>query len=263
VETLDFAQLAGAVRERPGLYFHPIVNAQVTYLQRLRRDEQEWERLGWDRYVDDVLGAAEPEEVKEVERVLRQLVEAHVSSMFADMELASKHIREKPGPKGGFKNPYPAHAIWDSIDSATLHATWRRLRAGFKTPAAKLLLRAIPTHTADNYIERVAALARNVVNKDPPTWSALVQQHYDEEPSPDLSADEREWWGYRHHCELRTSAPLASMIATALADAQRHRLRKAGPAGYVASAVLAAHLDVQPQKVQDAIDNYRPPRRSK
>ena len=212
VETLDFAKLAGALRIRPALYFHPVVRAQIVHLLGLRDDPKEWKRVGWHQHVDDLLGAAVPSEVKRVKLVLQQLVEAHVSGVFPKMTMTLRRTACRPGPKGGFANPYPAHPFWRRIDSATLYATWRTLRRGFETPDAGELLRAIPTHPPVEYIDRVVSLARSVVNEEPLPWSALVEWQCDEEPPADLPADVREWWMSAHSVP-RTTADLAPLIA--------------------------------------------------
>jgi hypothetical protein len=264
VESFDFAVLATALQERPFLYFHPAVRVQIDWLLHLLNDEELWQRTEWEIHFDDNGHAQPPCEVNRVEEILQQLVRAHVRALLPDMVIAPERVRKKSGRKGGFKNPHPMRdpdTAW--IDPGTLYATWRPLREGFDSPHAKKLLRKMPARPSADYVHRVVVLAHEIIalayeDDDPPRWSALMRWIPIGEPPPGMSDDNRDLWlEYRQTYEMRTKVDLEPIITVALSPAQRARMRKAGCAGYLASAVLAPHLGLaKPDRVQNSVENY-------
>ena len=112
--------LRSILTSHPWLYCHPIVVRQLRYLRRLTRDEQEWERLGWEEQWDRDYGfSLPPKEASEAEAALKQLVESHVRGLGVGNRIEWQSTRRKPGPKGTFKNPYPAGAPGDEWVSGT------------------------------------------------------------------------------------------------------------------------------------------------
>jgi hypothetical protein len=110
------------------------------------------------------------------------------------------------------------------------------------------------------FIERAVAVAERIANVEPPEWSGLVVHDTEPPMPPDLSDAERMTWFLEHaDAPPRTTAVLRPIIAAMLTDPyQRGRLERAGRSSYFASAVLAAHLGHRtPERVQNAIDNYR------
>src|SRR5262245_42904614 len=63
LESPSVTSLAGVLREHPALYWHPIVYRQVIYLARLRWNEEEWRRLGWEQEWDEYGSPEAPKEV--------------------------------------------------------------------------------------------------------------------------------------------------------------------------------------------------------
>lgn len=194
-------------------------------------------------------------------------MESHASAILSEMTPEPRTGKGTRGPKGGFENPHPtrdADTAW--LSPQMLHATWRRLQEGFKTPAAQDLLRTMPVQPPPDYVRRVVALAQDVfrdahdpTHDEPVIWSALVRAFPTGEPPPGLAESDREFWfEYRQPSELRTTVDLEPTIADALSPEQRGRMGKSGLAGYLASAVLAAHLgDATPEQVQRAVEHYR------
>ena len=60
VQSLKLSTLAEILQAHPSLYWHPLVSRQITYLQRLRHDEAEWQRLGWETQWDEEEGTERP-----------------------------------------------------------------------------------------------------------------------------------------------------------------------------------------------------------
>lgn len=263
VESHDFALLAEALRQQPRLYSHPAVQEQIGHLLRLRDDEDAWFEL-WDVHVDPIHGVATPPEVERVEEILEQLLNAHVDAVLPNKAIISKHVPKKPGEKGGFENPHPIDddATW--ISPGKLHASWRRLREGFESPSAERLLRAMLLQPPAEHLHEVVALAHEVIDDDPPLWSALIKRVATAEPPCGLSNDERQFWmEYRQPFELRTTVDLEHVVMKALRDLRQRTPRlRVSPAAYLASALLAAHLtDATPMQVHRAVEHYQRTRR--
>lgn len=246
------------------MYFHPAVQAQLGHLLRLRDDEDAWVEV-WDVHVDPIHGMATPPEVERVEEILEQLLSAHVNALLPNKVIATKHVRKKPGEKGGFENPHPTHDDTAWISPSRLYASWWPLRKGFESPFADKLLHAMPLQPAADYVEDVVALAHDVIDDDPPLWSVRIQRVATGEPPPGLSDDDRQFWlDYQQPFKLRTTVDLERVVREAISDLrQRAPKMRVSRAAYLASAVLAAHLaDATPMQVHRAIEHYRRTRRS-
>ena len=133
VQSLNLSTLAQVLKAHPMLYWHPLVSRQIAYLQRLRHDEAEWQRLGWKPQWDEEYGTERPpKEVRGVARQLAQLVEAHVSGMFPGRRIIWKAEPKQRGRKSGFSNPHPT-GPWDEwLEADRLEQDFRQLHALFK-----------------------------------------------------------------------------------------------------------------------------------
>ncbi len=124
--------LVPLVKAHPWLYWHPLVYRQISYLRRLRYDEDEWQRLGWEPKWDDTYGIPRPpKEVSVVLDVLRNLVEAHAGSLFPRSRIVWKPEHGKRTSR--LKNPHPTGEPWTQwVEAAWLDEDFRHLRATFK-----------------------------------------------------------------------------------------------------------------------------------
>ncbi len=125
IESPSLAKLCEILRSHPQLYAHPLVQSEIRYLCRLRSDEKEWERLGW-QWQSQGDGEYEvitpPEEVAVVDQQLANLIEAHASSLFPQKRIQWKPARKQAGPKGGLTNPHPTWEPWShSVSAVWLH----------------------------------------------------------------------------------------------------------------------------------------------
>lgn len=113
LESPTLPKLAEILRTSPGLYWHPLVKRQVTYLHQLRRDENEWQRLGWEPKWEDTYGIQRPpEQVAAVSEALLNLVGAHAGGFFPHRRIVWKDKAGKPGRKGKLSNPHPTGEPW-------------------------------------------------------------------------------------------------------------------------------------------------------
>lgn len=245
VKSCDLRQLALALQRRPWLYRTPLVFAQLFHLDKLRTERSLWKRVAWPEvFNEDTLRWEPPRQVKQASVALEFLMAAHVRGLLPRREIATLEEQPENGRPSGFKNPHPTgdpETEW--IDAEHLFDAWWPLLHTLK-PAARDLLRRIPTRPIPDFVDRVVAVATVAVSDDPPEWSDLVESVVqDYEPL--------------HVPQWRTRVDLRPIVTLILRDARhRSRMRHAGPSAYLASAILAAHLDQTPEKVQDCIDAY-------
>jgi hypothetical protein len=183
VESPSVSTLADVLKAHPLLYWHPLVFRQLRYLLRLRRDEAEWDRLGWERQSDEYGLDLPPKEVKSVYQSLEQLVEAHVSGLYPGRRMVWKHEHKKHGPKGRLKNPHPTGEPWTEwVDSADVAHDERDLRKRFS--AQRHELKRLPGETPDEARIRIQRLAQAALEDVDPWWSGFNEYVESDEPVP-------------------------------------------------------------------------------
>lgn len=132
ITTLSFDGLHRALGNHPELYWHPIVRAQIGYLQTLQLDGRLWEKFRWGVvpycYVDP------PQQVQRVTELLQTLIAAHADAIVLGRRVDWKR-KLRTGPRVGFRNPHPEDLRLDSeIDPLTLlHREFPKLRAAAQT----------------------------------------------------------------------------------------------------------------------------------
>ena len=182
-ESPSLSKLVELLKGHPWLYWHPHVFRQISYLRRLRRDEQEWERLGWKWQWDNEYGYPRPpKEVTTVNEALEGVVKAHGKSLFPGRRIKWVPERKKPGPKGSVKNPHPTGDPWTEwVDVAWLYEDFRALRSAFK---AKLKAPEGKPPTRAEAKEWYRKLAQQVLEESDIWWSGL--QEYKVVPVTDV-----------------------------------------------------------------------------
>lgn len=246
VKSCDLTKLATALQAAPWLYRTPLVFAQLFHLDRLRSPNPTlWKQVGWpDFFNEGTLRWEPPWQVKQARGALEFLVAAHVRGLLPHREITAKREQPTKGRPSGFENPHPTgdpETEW--INAASLFDAWWPIFQALG-PEAKNLLRRIPERPITDFVDRVLAVVMAAVSHNPPEWSDLVEsvvQDYEPLPVP-------QW---------RTRADLRPIVTIILRNPrQRSRMKHAGPAAYLSSAILAAHLDQPSEKVQDCIDAY-------
>jgi hypothetical protein len=268
VQSLKLSTLAEILKAHPSLYWHPLVFIQITYLGRLRHDEAEWQRLGWEPQWDHEYGTEwPPKEVGGVSRQLAQLVEAHVSGMFPGRRIIWKAEPKQRGRKSGFSNPHPTGS-WDEwVEAERLERDFRQLHA-----LLKARLTAAGRSKDKQWYQR---LAQEVLEESSISWSDLhmytqVAGSADRQAvvgDPPPGASEAELWEYLQRLPVPQVearwAPLdlGNALERLLVPSKRGRALRDGLPAYLAYAVLGALLAVTPEQIKNALDNFRHPRR--
>src|SRR5215468_5354719 len=131
LESPSLTKLADVLRSHPNLYWHPIVERQIRYLQRLQSEEEEWRRLGW-HWHSEWDGEYEiytpPQEVAPVKQQLENLVEAHACGLLPRTRIRWERAKMPPGPKGGLEIQFFSNRITAELLDLVFH----RLRDTFK-----------------------------------------------------------------------------------------------------------------------------------
>ena len=267
IKSLNLATLVEVLKRDPWFYCHPLVQQQMFYLERLALDEQEWQRLGWSPRVREGLDEPwdsndldPPDEIREVAFWMQSLIAAHATGIFPGLRIKWESKGRKPGPKAVMANPHPVprHRV-ESIEAEYLYEDYCRLDDGFKA-------RNIKWKRATK--EDIKRVVTEVLNDSDLDWSARRETVSLDEPisapsGPPLSKKCKPPqqrgrvypdWTYRW-----TLPELADAIEKMRTN-QMGRLGREGKPKFLASAVLGALLDVEPEKVRDMVDNYRRPK---
>ena len=239
--TPTLERLARLLKFHPELYWHPLVERQIHYLERLRVDESEWQKLGWQYHREgdgEYWAYTPPREVAAVDRHLTNLIEAHASGLLPRMRIEWKPARRQPGQKGELKNPYPSgEPFSDPISAWWLRADFNVLRDAFKDRLRR------PTgkpSTKDKLKNWYRELAQKVLQgSSVGAWSAYKD-----------SEDGVARW-----------KPLK--LEAALEDVCQRKTGRDGIPAFLAYAVLGSLLNVTPKKIRNTIDNCGRPRRIK
>lgn len=272
LESPTVQKLAEVVRTFPGLYWHPLVMRQVTYLRGLRHDENEWERLGWEPEWDDTYGIQRPpKEVAAVSESLSQLLEAHASGLFPHRRIVWRDKARRPGRKGRLKNPHPTGEPWTQwVEAARLDEDFRHLRSAFK---ARLKEAKGKPHWRNKAKEWYRNLCQRVLEEASTTagvgwWSGWKEYQAEPEPeptsgpSPAGSLNELLARPVTVVVEQWKPLNLDSALDKMGGDTKPVSLTKEGEAAYLAYAVLGALLAAPPEKIRNTIANYRRSRQS-
>jgi hypothetical protein len=236
-------KLAEILRTSPGLYWHPLVERQISYLRRLQSDKEEWQRLGWqwhslrDGEYSEYEFYCPPKEVAIVDQTLANLIEAHATGLLPKKQIQWKPARKQGGRQGAPKNPYPTWEPWSNTISAQwIHENFLALREAFK--------------------ERLQARERK------PSTKAETKEWYRTVVPEVLKESSGIWWsGLREYDSDGVSRWRSLDLDAALNALADGSVGNEGRPAFLSYAVLAALLDVEPKKIRSTIDNYRHPRR--
>ncbi len=259
-------RLVEALQRQPGLYWHPLVEAQVAYLLALHRDEAEWQRLGWKRRWDrDLKDREPPDEVALASEALKMLLEGHVRSLRLGTRIEGRRSPGRRGPKGVISNPYPIGPETEEIDGADLDETFREMKALFEEQLGRRKGGLKAEAKA-----RYRTLAQEVLAAVNPWWSgfkepsvvpteATAAPEQSPRAGPESFADWLSW--------KVTESTVPRWRPLVLDDALDRLLgqrmgRKEGKSAYLAHAVLGELLWVTPEKIRDTLQNYRAAKRS-
>jgi len=259
IESPTLPKLGEVLKSHPQLYWHPLVQGQVRYLHRLRSDNEEWKRLGWQwesKFDGEYEVYTSPKEVALVNEQLANLIEAHAAGLLPQKRIQWKRARRRPGPKGGLKNPYPTWEPWsERISAEEIAADFHALRSAFKR---RLDAAEGKPRTKTGAKEWYRELAQQVLES---SSVACLESSY-------VPCSSVPWWsGYRdfeHAAHPSGWKPLN--LDTALDAMLNGRMGRAGREGkpaYLAYAVLGSLLDATPEKIRNTIGNYRHPRHVK
>jgi hypothetical protein len=270
IESPSLATLAELLAKHRCAYWDPLVMRQILYLDRLRHDPDEWQRLGWeeiweyDAGFDDHVRCA-PREVEDVERWRERLTDAHVQGLLPGRCVAPRLVRELLGrPAKGLRNAHPRHPVHEWVDARTLEQAWKSLHAFFKRHEAKIR----PRPGASERIRKLVDEARKTCGRF--WWSNLyrldgeqvINPQAQRKPPAGLSATERMLWSLPLTSVIKRWDPIdIDPAITSIVKRKMGRAGKEGRPAYLAYAVLAAHLGQPAEKVRDAIDNLRYRRR--
>jgi len=226
LESPSLTKLAEVLRSHPNLYWHPIVERQIRYLQRLQSEEEEWRRLGW-HWHSEWDGEYEiytpPQEVALVKQQLANLVEAHVCGLLPRTRIRWERAKMQPGPKGGLE----IQGLSKRISAEWLDGFFHMLRDTFK-----IILRS--------------ARDKPVTKKAAKEWyQKLVQEAVQEDVGMSLAG------------------PAISHLESALDAMLDGNIGHEGKPAYLAYAALGALLSTTPENIRNTIGNYRYPRRVK
>lgn len=267
LQTLDLSTLVEALKRNPILYFAPIVSDQISYLMGLRNDQDLWNQFGWGIQVDASIpgGWGPPEEVDEVIRYLRLLLEAHANSIFRYDRIEWKPLK-KPGPIGGLKNPHPTSDPWTQfIDAQTIYSDYKYLK--------ELIDKSIqiPSVVKPNKqrIERLNLQAMKVLEESQIHWSGLHQLIPDGpafDPKKPEPTDPKKrhamlfFWLMRSKDQwepLDLENDIINMCSGKDTCSGRiEKTKRDGKPAYLAYSILGGLLDVPPEKIKDVIVNY-------
>jgi len=231
LESPSLTKLAEVLRSHPNLYWHPIVERQIRYLQRLQSEEEEWRRLGW-QWHSEWDGEYEiytpPQEVALVKQQLENLVEAHACGLLPRTRIRWERAKMPRGPRGGLEiQPPSLEGLSKQGTAELLEMEFRLLREVFK-------------------IRLRSARDKPVTKKAAKEWyQKLVQEVLPMSLGRAIS----------HPKQLNLESALDAML-----DGKIGHEGKPADLAYVA---LGALLSTTPRKIRNTIDNYRYPRRVK
>jgi hypothetical protein len=275
LQSLDLSALAQAIFSSPEAYWQPLVAAQIGHLLRLRNREAAWKELGWQVEVDDERGIAfPPKETGRVCEHLYALVDAHVGRIFPNHRIAPCEVpKRSPGPKG-IENlhPFPSDVarakaeakLHDPgerpkvlVDHQTLYCDFKVIHAQLKGRSSEL--RSRRSETPDEAAHRIELVVREVLDAWGPVWSALrkpvhlTRLNYDDLQGA-MNAMVQTYW----------DVDVSDLVRILLGDRMPPRLKNAGRAAYVASALLGLLLREESERVYDAakrvydaVENHR------
>jgi hypothetical protein len=231
VESRSLDTLANVLRQHPSVYWHPIEQGQIGHLLELRSDPSD--------------------DVSMVNRHLQTLVAAHAEGLLRGQRIVWKVRRRAPGRIGGLQNPHPADGQ-DFVTAQELYGDWSALQAAFKEHG----VRQREKESAAQAQERIQDLVNDVLEQYGPQWSSRREVYWpDGRPQPKAGAL---FFNWQERWNIDVHGALDALVGE---GAKPRLLRKEGAPAYLAYAVLAALLDVTPEKVHQKIGNFRHPRR--